>query len=423
MIAATLHRLRAGIDGLGDAVFLGSIVGFFAFAFAYGTIYGRPETYLDENASPSISTLAIASDEGIDLLFLYTEQNGASEYFDQDLQLFRSYTPGLFRSTIEAQPSLMTVAYPKGYDTVAQKAHSSIRLGGGNTLLVEVSEGSYLFDAFENAYYELTDTPAPLIMTDANQQTLLYVDRTNANVPRLAVTSPACHVERSAPLPASVDIEAELAFIGLPAQRISRVSLSSEHLAFVDHGLSPRIFVYNIQSAEVEQLLVPGYSQSQWHFSPYFIDDTRLAFSVLDGTERLTVEFDLQTSTYRTISDNFSDAIYRSTTGDVVLLQTTFDRMGDSINTPFGSSKLYERLTGGNTVAPRRGALHILKEGENGMETLATEPFATNVSLGQRPVGVGNDALLEALEVPEHIRVLFQENESVRAYYHIIDIY
>ncbi|MFH0851709.1 MAG: hypothetical protein V1876_03080 [Candidatus Peregrinibacteria bacterium] len=126
----------------------------------------------------------------------------------------------------------------------------------------------------------------------------------------------------------------------LPMQRQILLSPAETSLAIVDHDHAPRIILTDLIQRTARTLAVPSFDPEQLHFSPFFIDEETLLFSVLDRRHWGTVLYRLRTGTYETLSADFTDHAYHSLTGDVILRQSYFD---DTINIPFGSIGILEQ--------------------------------------------------------------------------------
>jgi len=126
----------------------------------------------------------------------------------------------------------------------------------------------------------------------------------------------------------------------VPMQQIMLASPAETTLALVRHESFPRITLVQLMQQNATTLSIPMFGPEQLHFSPFFIDDETILFSVIDGMHWGTVRYHLLTGTYEILSDQFTDHAYHSYTGKTILQQSFFN---DSINIPFGSIALLEK--------------------------------------------------------------------------------
>lgn len=122
--------------------------------------------------------------------------------------------------------------------------------------------------------------------------------------------------------------------LDLPVQNKILLSPSQVYAAIIDQTNVSKLRVMNLISGQVTVLNVPSLSDAQIHFLPTFIGDDQIAFSTYDNGNTSTQLYSIKSGTFNMLSADFSDAIYLSRTGEIVLLQTFNSLAG---NVPFGS--------------------------------------------------------------------------------------
>ncbi|MDD5041001.1 MAG: hypothetical protein PHX87_01100 [Candidatus Peribacteraceae bacterium] len=129
----------------------------------------------------------------------------------------------------------------------------------------------------------------------------------------------------------------------LPKQKKMVLSPAETTLVLVHHDVFPRMTLVHLIARQAAALSVPSFDPEQLHFSPFFIDDQTLLFSVLDRYHWGTVRYNILTGTYEVLSQNFTDHAYHSLSGNVILQQSFYD---ETINVPFGSLALLDQTRG-----------------------------------------------------------------------------
>lgn len=130
----------------------------------------------------------------------------------------------------------------------------------------------------------------------------------------------------------------------LPLQRELRLSPAETSLAVLDQQFLPRVMLVRLFPQTSAELLAPFFGPRQIHFSPAFLDEETLLFSVIDDDRWGTVLYHIPEHRYELLSDHFTDRALRSVSGKVVLLQSFYD--GGFTNIPFGSLGLLSRRRG-----------------------------------------------------------------------------
>jgi len=213
-------------------------------------------------------------------------------------------------------------------------------LTSGRTLTrVRDAGSSYAYNPFT------ADQKSLLLHLSRNTNFTYYIpdgqDRTH-----LFIDLASCGEIAKIPLPAEeswYDASKLFGTLNLPMQRKMMLSPAETSLALVHHDTFPRIALIQLIGRHATALSVPSFDPEQLHFSPFFIDDQTLLFSVLDSNHWGTVRYHLSTGTYEILSQNFTDHAYSSLSGDVILQQSFFD---ETINVPFGSVALLEQIRG-----------------------------------------------------------------------------
>lgn len=132
-----------------------------------------------------------------------------------------------------------------------------------------------------------------------------------------------------------------LASLGLPGEERMFLSPAELSLAILDHRSASRIALVDLLQQRSRELSAPSFAKDQVHFSPLFLDEETLLFSVLDSTHWGTVLYHSREDRYEQISEAFTDRAYLSTSGKLVLVQSAYE--GGTLNIPFGSRVLLSR--------------------------------------------------------------------------------
>jgi hypothetical protein len=119
------------------------------------------------------------------------------------------------------------------------------------------------------------------------------------------------------------------------------LSPAETSLVLLDHTSSPRLILIDLIERTALELIAPSYDPEQLHFSPLFLDEETLLFSVIDRDHWGTVLYHIADGRYEPFSTTFTDRAYHSTSGKLVLVQSFYD---NTVNIPFGSTALRERL-------------------------------------------------------------------------------
>jgi len=127
--------------------------------------------------------------------------------------------------------------------------------------------------------------------------------------------------------------------LGIQEQRLMRLSPAESSLAVIDHTIGPHLTLINLFQHTNHALMVPGFAPEQVHFSPLFIDEETLLFSVLDLDHWGTVIYHINSKTFEPLTEAFTDQAYHSATGKIILVQSFYD---EKRNIPFGSTRLLE---------------------------------------------------------------------------------
>lgn len=192
------------------------------------------------------------------------------------------------------------------------------------------------------------------VATD-QQNALLHLSRAtnftysipeDADGRQLQITFAACGQIASIPLPMKerwYDAPILLRTFGLPMQQKMALSPAETSLALMNHSNFPRIVLVRLIDRRSLALSVPSFDPEQLHFSPFFIEDQTLLFSVLDRNHWGTARYHLQTGMYEMVSEHFTDQAYHSLSGETILRQSFFD---ETVNVPFGSVTLLEQIRG-----------------------------------------------------------------------------
>ncbi|MDD5740099.1 MAG: hypothetical protein PHO20_05025 [Candidatus Peribacteraceae bacterium] len=260
-------------------------------------------------------------------------------------------------------PSLRVLLFQKGtqldlYDPYESSVHSAQKLEQGNALLMAprllstrailiTGETSTRVHDMRSSYnYSPLATDQKSLLLHLSRNTNFTYSIPDGDHAHLHIDFTACGEIATIPLPAEeswYDASKLFDALNLPMQRKMMLSPAETSLALVHHDTFPRIALIQLIGRHATALSVPSFDPEQLHFSPFFIDDQTLLFSVLDSNHWGTVRYRLSTGTYEILSQNFTDHAYYSLSGDVILQQSFFD---ETINVPFGSVALLEQIRG-----------------------------------------------------------------------------
>ncbi|MFH1444051.1 MAG: hypothetical protein ABIG34_01520 [Candidatus Peregrinibacteria bacterium] len=216
---------------------------------------------------------------------------------------------------------------------------SSARLLSPRIVLVGSGAQTQVLDLVSSYTYNATDRESPLTLLSRNTN-FTYTLSDDPDRARLTIDFAECGEIADIPLPERgqwYEPEALFETLGLSMQNSMRLSPAETSLALVKHGTFPRTILVNLIQRNAIALSVPSFDPEQIHFSPFFIDDQTLLFSVLDRKQWATVLYHISTGTYETLSIGFTDHAYHTLTGKIILVQSFYD---DALNIPFGSVAL-----------------------------------------------------------------------------------
>jgi len=207
--------------------------------------------------------------------------------------------------------------------------------------------------------------------------------------------------------------------VKLPLQKSVRLSPLDQFAIVLDHGIHRRLRLINLSGMQVTTIDAPGYSQSQIHFSPIFLNDRKIAFSILDGERWGTVVYDVITQSYKVVSESFSDQLYPLGNGEMLMVQSIFANTG---NVPFASKTLQEKR---GSIASQEGTLIFVQWNGIDTETLGNIPFAMEEGEDHFEYTRNIGALLEMLGAPDAVvkeylsRSRFREKDNIP--YRLVD--
>ncbi|MFA5273357.1 MAG: hypothetical protein WC353_04300 [Candidatus Peribacter sp.] len=212
----------------------------------------------------------------------------------------------------------------------------AILVAAGTQARVRDMGSSYAYDALPSG------SQSSLVSLSRNTNFTYFIpegpDRTH-----LHIDFAGCGEIAAMKLPAAelwYDPDQLFSTLALPIQQKMMLSPAETSLALVNQTMFPRITLVHLIERQASALSVPSFDPDQLHFSPFYIDDQTLLFSVLDRKHWGTVRYHLSTGTYEMLSTDFTDHAYVSRSGDVILQQSFF---GETINIPFGSVALLDR--------------------------------------------------------------------------------
>ncbi|MDD4627969.1 MAG: hypothetical protein PHE68_01075 [Candidatus Peribacteraceae bacterium] len=222
---------------------------------------------------------------------------------------------------------------------------SSTRIIGTNSFLGITNSGASVFTTGKKS-----GVPLPIsghLVTVSKNGGLMFASTTDLGWYRLTQQTRTCNEIVDIPITRKIlgyAPEPMLTSNDLPIERTMRISPFETQLVIVDHAFFPQIALVNLIERKARLLTAPGFGPMQIHYSPLFLDDGRLLFSVTDGAKWGTVLYDIRKNTYDTFSKNFTDQSFLSMNGKVVLLQSFYG--SGSLNIPFGSVTIYGQKNG-----------------------------------------------------------------------------
>ncbi len=228
-------------------------------------------------------------------------------------------------------------------DSPIQKTSSGsfdLSIIGPSTLLANNGSMAEIFDADDERTYDLLSQKNMESVVLTSRKDILFTTREANGSFTVHYLFANCQ-EPSVLRLGSTDTPAAdmLREKGLPIQKTITLSPSQTNAAVLDHAYGSHINILNLISKETKEVILPDFSDKQIHFAPTFLGDNDIAFSVIDGRRNATVLYSITDGTSKVISDFFSDAIYLSLTGKLVLLQSFYSLSG---NVPFGSMKILQ---------------------------------------------------------------------------------
>lgn len=260
-----------------------------------------------------------------------------------------------------------------------------------------------------------------LVRANKTRSTLIYTMRTNAQY--MLVQKPMDAADdanmKITILPSHNDSERSVGSLELPSQNILRLSPVDGYAAILDHSHSGKIQLANLATADATELQVPRLSRSQIHFNPVFVTEGMLAFSVFDKNGWQTVSYDINARRYDVVSEKFSDQIYPTGDGGLLLLQTSVELIG---NIPFAAKSIQREKR--ETALP--GATLTFVRWKNGeSENVQSIPVSMSVDERYFLYTRNTIALLGLLGAPKAVqteylsRSRFREKDNIP--YEMID--
>jgi len=212
----------------------------------------------------------------------------------------------------------------------------AVLVGSDNAVRVRDMASSYSYDPLA------ADKKSPLVSLSRNTNFTYFLSDQSGRT-HVHIDFAGCGEIADIPLPAEeswYDAKKVFGALNLPMQQKMLLSPAETSLALVKHDTFPRIALVQLIERRASELTVPSFDPEQLHFSPFFIDEETLLFSVLDSKHWATVRYHLLTGTYEILSENFTDHAYHSLTGNIILQQSF---LAGETNIPFGSVGLLEQ--------------------------------------------------------------------------------
>jgi len=256
-------------------------------------------------------------------------------------------------------------------DNPVQKTASGafdLSIIGPSTLLASNGSVAEIFDADDERTYDLLNQKNMESVVLTSRKDILYTAKEANGSFTLHYLFANCQ-EPSILSLGGTDTRATdtLQAKGIPLQKTIILSPSQTHAAVVHHTYGSRINIVNLISKETKEVILPDFSDRQIHFAPTFLGDNNIAFSIIDGKRNATVLYSIADDTSKVISGSFSDAIYLSLTGKLVLLQSFYSLSG---NVPFGSMKILQE----QARVPRKDIEAIFREDDIPWRRFFTNP-------------------------------------------------
>lgn len=371
-----------------------------------------------------LQALLIGTDDAYDL---YRIDPNSDLYDEQGIQLYTPVDREVFKETQSLGKGVAEISFDQlqeaSADVRLQNVKQTIHLPSPNRLIVPHRNGLVLYSVHQERGFDyVSDTGQVQLSTLDAYGGKIFFTALKDNEHYLRIYSPGCHQKRLVPLekyPGGV--KRRLEKMDMPVQRSMKLSPTQDRLYVLDHHQSAKITLVDLLSDKPIILNVPSLQERQVHFSPLFIDSDHLLFSAMDDTRMQTVLYNTKTGQYSLFSEYFTDRIYLTVTGKILLAQS-FYRIGDTeINVPFGSRVFFNRIRNKYGDASWShldfSAAHgerLLKRAEFGeqFEVVNVEKFYTTEKL-RNAAGIRNfENLLTALEVPSHVMSAYKSRAS-----------
>jgi len=301
--------------------------------FAYSIVVA----YVGKDSQPALLQLANNGQEYNGILF---KTPGGYDFYDLSPLNFNPKTTDITNesATIAKNFDVVSIADEELIDPKTNKPNPKLTFDILSAGVLLANDGSYarIYDTSDKRTYDLMREDGNMdAVTFTGRKDILSVGTDENGGLALHYFFANCREPEVFPLkendrPAKRTLEA----LDIPAQNEILLSPSQIYAAIIDHNHASKIRVMNLISQQVTTLNVPGMSESQIHYAPSFMGDDLIAFSVLDGDATSTELYSIKSGVMSQISTNFSDAIYLSRTGDVIMLQSFTSLAG---NVPYGS--------------------------------------------------------------------------------------
>lgn len=318
----------------------------------------------------------------------------SSEHYDT-LLLRRAYNPTTndleLQSHAETVQSSVRVADVLPGD--AERGDRAAVLAGSDGVVLQRNGIVQYVDTEKGTRYALHENLDSLRLAtfDGQHQKLLYTRVLNDEY-RVHIHSQRCQENEDVTafsLKKNKAPQATLDAYGLPAQQRLILSPTGSRLLLLDHAYSARLTLIDMVSHTAKQLDIPD-MKNDVHFSPLFATDDSIIFSVVNDGGWATMRFDNRSGTYEKLSDEFSDALYRAVSGEIVFV---------------------------------RSYTNASEEGAQQSKTGRNVPFGSRVIVGEAQTGVSAQRILAVLRgsaesptVLEQVRYIMDADQSYYIY-------
>ncbi|MFA5996708.1 MAG: hypothetical protein WC790_03245, partial [Candidatus Paceibacterota bacterium] len=300
-----------------------------------GTSSGKKEISASQKNLNGLQSMLFASQSKLEVLKLRDSNDGRNAYFDEGIVSITRRVPSLLYFK-ESPDSVVHSVMLSGALLGSSEWQKTISFANAESIVFVNDSTAFLYDVSRGDIGILVSRKnMQLALSDQYQLRVLFTTK-DGDTSNLHIRYPGCSTEHVIRLnEGTQDMTKYLHEHGLPIQRQMQFSPSQDRVLLIDHSAQSTLTLVDLLSLKKDNLFVPFLGVGQIHYSPIFLDDEHLAFSVIDGHKWMTLSYNISSRTYKILSQNFSDDIFVSSTGKIILVQSFFARALN--NVPFGS--------------------------------------------------------------------------------------